>query len=668
MTTVFKQVGPYNIIRQIGHGGMAVVFLAVDTRVNRHVALKLVQHGSDREAREIVEAEQFGAELQKQFSERGSHVPAVYGYGIDEDSGYFYVAMEYVDGENLSEVIAHGALPPERAADIARDLARFLEDAHDFEAVVNGRNLQSLLHLDLKPRNVRITSSKKVKVLDFGTAKALSLSRKVTRNDFGSVAYLSPERLETGEVDAGADLWALGVVLYEMLRGAPPFQAADTRRLERLILARRPPQSLDGHCPPGLAAIVSRLLDPRPAERYASAKEIRADLERFRSGVRTIAEEQGWPARALGDDATRRTSDDATRRTTDDATRRSADVVSGFSRTAADDEKTRRTQPARPATGMPPPLPLRAPTPASPAPTVARPRPARTWRYRFFQAVLLFIALGLIASEFSIASEANRRSNAAATLDFGDLPAAWEQYRNLVDRSHLQFGTPMLRESLIDRTETLADRVMANYRTPSPTVREAHWMAARDALSLALANTGNDRELRAALRICEGHLHRINGEAQKARNDGDGGQEELTEAVVAFREAAELRSEWRDPFLGLARTFINGLEDMELGADAFAQAQRYGHEMSDRDWALLGDGYRARGNSLVRSAGQLQGLPQERDYLSRAAEAYRLALGEYAKVRGFANVPQSIARTQRALLQVEETLGEGFTALPEEEP
>ena len=121
MTTVFKQVGPYEILRQIGHGGMAVVFLALDTRVNRQVALKLVQHGSDREAREIVEAEQFGAELQKQFSERGSHVPAVYGYGIDEDSGYFYVAMEYLDGENLSELISHGPLLPARAAGSGRD-------------------------------------------------------------------------------------------------------------------------------------------------------------------------------------------------------------------------------------------------------------------------------------------------------------------------------------------------------------------------------------------------------------------------------------------------------------------------------------------------------------------------------------------------------------------
>ena len=336
MTTVFKQVGPYEILRQIGHGGMAVVFLALDTRVDRRVALKLVQQGSDREAQEIVEAEQFGAELQKRFSERGAHVPAVYEYGIDEDSGYFYVAMEYFDGENLSEVVSHGPLPPARATEIAIELARFLEEAHVFQAVVNGRNLQSLLHLDLKPRNVRITSTQQVKVLDFGTAKALSLSRKVTRNDFGSVAYLSPERLETGEVDARADLWALGVVLYEMLRGTPPFQAADTRRLERLILARRPPPSLTEQCPSGVAAIVSRLLDPR---------SVGALRERTRDtrGPRTV--QGGTPdarrGTGLACPCLRRRGDEADV----DGGVRCQSAVPGD----ADPDKTRRTQP--------PPLP-----------------------------------------------------------------------------------------------------------------------------------------------------------------------------------------------------------------------------------------------------------------------------------------------------------------------
>ncbi len=664
MTTVFKQVGPYEILRQIGHGGMAVVFLAIDTRVNRQVALKLVQQGSDREAQEIVDAERFGAELQKQFSERGSHVPAVYDFGIDKDSGYFYVAMEYLDGDNLSEVIAHGPLAPARAAAIARDLARFLEDAHDFEAVVNGRNLQSLLHLDLKPRNVRITSKNKVKVLDFGTAKALSLSRKVTRNDFGSVAYLSPERLETGEVDARADLWALGVVLYEMLRGTPPFQAADTRRLERLILARRPPAPLDATCPPGLAAIVAKLLDPRQSERYATARDIRTDLERFGSGQRTVAEEQGWPARSLSDDVTRRTQAAGT----------GVSATSPDRPAAADDEKTRRTQPARPA--APPPLPGIATAGTTPPPATVAPRPTpaavgerppRSRTFRLFKAVLLVIALGLTLNEISVGSEAGRLANAASAHGFDELPHAWAEYAQLLDRSQLHFGTYRLQESLVDRTVALSDRVIANYRTPTPTVREAQWAAARDALARALSMIGSDRRLRASLRYCEGHLHRINGEAQKQRGEGDAGQEALTEAVVAFREAAELRGDWVDPFLGLARTFILGLEDVELGADALQRAQEIAQArggdwaMGVRDWALLGDGYRARGTALVKSAAQVRDLPQERDYLNRAAEAYRMALAEYEKADGFGNVPQSVARTQRALQQLEGNLGEGFT-------
>jgi len=247
--TVFNRIGPYEIEQEIGRGGMAVVFLARDTRTGAQVALKLVREGTDHEAQEILEAEQRGALLQKQFSAISTRVPQVYEYG--SGGGYFYVAMEYLEGENLSDAIARGAMPVEQAQTIATELCRFVEDAHSFEPEGGDRPLRSLLHGDLKPRNIRLTPAGQVKVLDFGIAKALSLSRKVTRNDFGSVAYLSPERLETGEVDARADLWALGVVLYEMLRGAPPFQAEDTRRLERLILSKRPPPSLAGRCPSG---------------------------------------------------------------------------------------------------------------------------------------------------------------------------------------------------------------------------------------------------------------------------------------------------------------------------------------------------------------------------------------------------------------------------------
>src|SRR6185436_16379831 len=145
-----------------------------------------------------------------------------------------------------------GPLAPERAARVAVQLCQFLEAAHGFEATIDGRHLRSLLHGDLKPRNIRVLDGDRIKVLDFGIAKALSLSRKVTRNDFGSIAYLSPERLETGEIDAHADFWAVGVLLYEMVGGVQPYKAADTRRLEQQILARRSPIPLDHNCPVAL--------------------------------------------------------------------------------------------------------------------------------------------------------------------------------------------------------------------------------------------------------------------------------------------------------------------------------------------------------------------------------------------------------------------------------
>ena len=249
--------------------------------------------------------------------------------------------------------------------------------------------------------------------------------------------------------------------------------------------------------------------------------------------------------------------------------------------------------------------------------------------------------------------------------DFDKLPSGWNQYDHLRNRSQLHFGTGVLEGALIQRTRVLADRIIANYRTPNPTVREAQWIAARDALDRAISFAGDDSQLRASLRYCEGHLHRINGEAQKSRGEGDEGEEEFTNAVVAFREASELRGDWQDPLLGLARTFIIGLDDVERGADALNKAHERGSELTDRESLLLADGYRSRGNSLIRSARQVKGLPQEHEYLTRAAEAYRLALSQYANAPNTGPVAQNVARTQRALVEVEQSLGEGVTALPE---
>jgi serine/threonine protein kinase len=642
MRTVFNHIGPYQVIRSLGQGGMAEVFLAIDTRTGQQIALKLVQHGTDREAREILDAEEFGAKLQKQFSDVSSLVPAVYEYGIQEESGYFFVAMEYLDGENLSELISRGPLQPEMAVTIAIELCRFLEKAHSFEPVIDGRNLRSLLHLDLKPRNVRITSAQQIKVFDFGIAKALSLSRKVTRNDFGSVAYLSPERLETGEVDAFADFWALGVVLHEMLSGAPPFRADDPGRLERLIISRRAAPSLNGTCPPALQAIVAKLLGPFPAERYSSGEAIREDLERFKAGTKTSAEEAGWPNRHL-DSAPHRLSDD-------EATRRTQPLLD------ADAEKTRRTRAEAVTPGASAPQDRAvAPATASATPAATKVRRALSGMGSLARKGLLVVLIAIALNEACVARAAGRLAHGMSTRELDQLPEAWDEYDRLSRRSYLRLGTLDLKQSLSEQTSSLVERVIANYRAPSPTVREAQWEMARRALVHALSAAGNDRQLRAALRYCEGHLYRINGEAKKGRGEA-GAQRDLTEAVVAFREAAELRPKWPDPFLGLSRTFIVGLEDVDRGADALSQAQKNGHQPNDRETALLGDGYRVRGNTLVQNASKLAGLPQERDYLTRAAESYRQALAHYSRAGNFADVPKNTAAAQRALTRVEERL------------
>ncbi len=314
------QVGPYTVLGPAGRGGMADVFVATDTRTGRRVALKIVPVGDDQEARQIVEAEREGAEYQKQLWQVYRQVPEVYEYATD--GPYFYIAMEFLDGQNLSEVIAGCAMPAPRAIGIAIQICRFLEAAHTLEPTIDGRKCRSLLHGDLKPRNIRVLNGDEVKVFDFGAAKALSFSRKVTRHDFGSVAYLSPERIESGDIDAHADFWGVGVILYEMVSGMQPFQAKDTRRMESRIRSRRAPPALNNGCPEGLHAVVTKLLAGAQQDRYGSAQAIREDLECVLAGLQTLAEREGWPTRVDDEPVTRRVrsrsaedDEDATRRT-----------------------------------------------------------------------------------------------------------------------------------------------------------------------------------------------------------------------------------------------------------------------------------------------------------------------------------------------------------------
>jgi tetratricopeptide (TPR) repeat protein len=311
-------------------------------------------------------------------------------------------------------------------------------------------------------------------------------------------------------------------------------------------------------------------------------------------------------------------------------------------------------------------------TPVAAAPSKPRRTPPRT----LIRRLALLLAILLVLNELSVARAAGRVRMVVPTQELDQLEAMWSRFDQLSRRSYLRIGTFGLERSLTRRTMALADRVIADYRAPLPTVREAQWKQAQEALSRAHALAPDDRPLKAALRYCEGHLHRIDGEARKGRRQTTAAQHEFNEAVSAFREAAELRPKWADPFLGLARTFIYGLEDVDRAADALSQAERNGFTPGARETVQLGDGYRARGDTLARTARRLARMSQERDYLTRAAEAYQQALNLYAKAADYAGVPGSIVVAQRGLDKVQRRIVElsgvtsetGATPAAEERP
>ena len=306
------RIGRYEIIRRLGKS-MTDVYLAMDTMEDRKVALKLIPHGGDRATRLVMEAERRGAAIQRELHTSDPRMVEIYEYG-DLD-GYFFVAMQFVEGRTVADLLAADrVLDPCRAAVIALEICEQLAKFHAWESAV--------VHGDIKPSNIHLSPNDTVRLLDFGIAKTLRADCNATGHQFGSPSYCSPERLTRAEVDPQSDLWALGATLYEMLAGVPPYQAEDTRKLEGLIRSKRPPRALPSACPAGLRAIVMKALAPDARRRYSSAGEFRADLQLFLERKSTLAEAERRPR--WNPNATLEAAREALRRVTRTARRRHA--------------------------------------------------------------------------------------------------------------------------------------------------------------------------------------------------------------------------------------------------------------------------------------------------------------------------------------------------------
>jgi eukaryotic-like serine/threonine-protein kinase len=269
-----QTLGHYRIVEQVGAGGMGVVYRARDTRLDRDVALKLLPAGalSDEAARRRFRNEALALS-------KLSHPNIATVFDFDSQGGVDFLVMEYISGIILSEQLRAGALPEKDVVALAAQIAAALEEAHE----------HGIVHCDLKPSNVAVTSKGRVKVFDFGLAQILHPSVDVEATEIapdtdaaGTLPYMAPEVLRGKPPDARSDTWSLGVMLYEMLAGKPPFQAETGFALASRIL-RDAPAPLARHVPPELQLVVGRCLEKDPAKRYQRAADLLADLEHFPS-------------------------------------------------------------------------------------------------------------------------------------------------------------------------------------------------------------------------------------------------------------------------------------------------------------------------------------------------------------------------------------------------
>src|SRR5436190_21109701 len=286
-----RQVARYRIVRHLASGGMAELFIARQEAMGgfeKEIVVKILQ-GKYAENPRVVQMFLDEARLAAKLN----HQSIVHVYDVADDGGMKYIAMEYIIGETLTDIVRRGLsvgkyIPIEHAVHIVRQTAAGLAYAHaarDLEG-----HLLRIVHRDVSPTNILVTMEGQTKIVDFGIARAQDELREESGIRPGKASYMSPEQVQGAGLDYRSDIFSLGIILYELTLGQRLFRGPAEIVMKRIAEDKvAPPTAVRRDFPPALELIIMRALEKRPGDRYQSAEEMRVDLEEFLAdeGLRT---------------------------------------------------------------------------------------------------------------------------------------------------------------------------------------------------------------------------------------------------------------------------------------------------------------------------------------------------------------------------------------------
>ncbi|MGC2657595.1 MAG: serine/threonine-protein kinase [Bryobacteraceae bacterium] len=659
------QFGKYRILRKLSRS-LTDVYLAFDADANREIVLKLVEYSRDDFTPVVIAAERSGAAIQKQLHPHDPRILEIFESGDLNDC--FFVAMEYFPGKTLTEILhQEQRIEPKRAARYMAEVCSQLRTLHSFISDVDGRKT-AIIHGDIKPSNIQIGMADDPRLLDFGIAKAITTTHNLTHHNLGSPSYCSPERLSQSQVDATSDLWAVGVTLYELVAGMPPYQAQDTRKLESLIQECRPLRALPDSCPDPLKAIIAKSLAPDRQRRYASARQMEDDLRAFLAGrrVAAAAEKQDfWDANAT----IRKTRTQA-------VAARNWTVASTVASPKAGRPTAASVRVSSTTIASPRVEALRVENPAQPRRTIFgklfltlrnillntfrnigsvwRPAlPSSHTRHSTPLALVIAslagLGVGLIffmpfAYSYDFAQQSNplrgNKDYADGTAD--GVMSDWNLYRQLAAGNSFVSRLPgrlaeesALGASFYRNLMASADKIITGFRSSlDRNLSAVDWERAKLCLRLAAAIDPSGTETRGKLALC-------NGYEELAANPRPPGAEK---SIRDFRLAESLLPHSPDPHLALARVYIYSYRNLAPALAELHEAEQLGYRFGPQETKQEADGYLIRARWELYRAGHAAPWSARLAWLARASSDIQRAGELYRPISKYPDVSASLRR------------------------